>query len=233
MGVVELHRKFAMELAHRQPLGFEDAQHVLQRAGHKEDLLAQAQPLALIELIVGVEHLAEGFALHLGQHRLGVRARVERGEVEGFWCHRRPQAQRVGRTHLKAKDGCVVGDPQHGVLPDAHGVAPLRTNHLPRVAAGQPGVGAFLLAVGCDALAKNAELVADAIADGGQLQACQRFLEAGRQPTQPPITEAGLGFASDQRLEVEPQLLASGFRFSAHAEVHQIVFEMGPQQIFG
>ena len=41
MGVIELNRELAMEVSDRQILAFQDAEHVLQRAGHKKDLLTQ------------------------------------------------------------------------------------------------------------------------------------------------------------------------------------------------
>ena len=173
MGVIELYGELGVEVAGTEPLAAQDAEHVLQRAAHEEDLLAQPQPLALIEFVVGVENLAEGLALHLGQHGPGVVTGVEGGEVEGFRRHRRPQPQGVGRAHAVAGNRRVVGDADHGAVADLHRVAPFRANHLPGVTEGEPGIGALVLPVGADALAKDAELVANAVADCGQLQAGQ------------------------------------------------------------
>ena len=57
MGVVQLQRKLAMEVGHLQPLAPQDAEHVLQGAANEEDLLGETQSLALVQLVVGVEHL--------------------------------------------------------------------------------------------------------------------------------------------------------------------------------
>ena len=57
MGVVQLQRKLAMEVGHLQPLAPQDAEHVLQGAADEEDLLGETQSLALVQLVVGVEHL--------------------------------------------------------------------------------------------------------------------------------------------------------------------------------
>ena len=88
MGVVELHRKFAVEVGDLQALAAQDAEHVLQRTAHEEDLLGEAQPLALVQLVVGIEHLGEGLRLHLAQHGAGVVAGVEGGEIKGLRRHR-------------------------------------------------------------------------------------------------------------------------------------------------
>ena len=57
MGVVQLQRKLAVEVGHLQPLAPQDAEHVLQGAANEEDLLGETQSLALVQLVVGVEHL--------------------------------------------------------------------------------------------------------------------------------------------------------------------------------
>ena len=170
-----------MEVGHLQPLAPQDAEHVLQGAADEEDLLGETQSLALVQLVVGVEHLREGFRLHLAQHGPGVVAGVEGGEVEGLRSHRRPEPQGVRCVYAVAQDRGVVGDADHGVFTDLHRIAPLRPDHLPGIAMGQPGIGALHLAVGGDLLAEDAEFVADAVADRWQLQRRHRLLEAGGQ----------------------------------------------------
>ena len=170
VGVVELHRELVVELGGGHALALEDAEHVLQGAGHKEDLLAESQPLALLHLVVGIEHLGEGFRLHLLQHGAGVVAGVEGGEIEGFRRLGTPEPQGVGGVNAAAEDRGVVGHADHGVAADLHRIAPFRPDHLPGVAAGQPGVGALLLAFRADLLTEDPEFVADAIANRGELQ---------------------------------------------------------------
>jgi len=231
MGVVELHRELAVELLHRQALALEDAEHVLQGAAHKEDLLAEPQALALVEFVVGVEHLGEGFRLHLAQHGLGVVAGVEGGEVEGIRRRRRPEPQGVGRAHATAEDRRVVGDADHGLPADLHRIAPFRPDHLPGIAPRQPGIGAFLLAVVPDLLAEDAELVTDAVADRRQLQRGHRLLEAGGQPAEPAIAQTRLRFFRQQGLQVEIKLPAGLLGLGPDTEIDEVVLEVGSEQI--
>ena len=86
MGVVELNGILAVKFRHRQALTQEDPEHVLQGAGHEENLLTQPQTFALLKLVVGIEHLRERFGLHLLEHGAGVIAGIERGEIEGVGC---------------------------------------------------------------------------------------------------------------------------------------------------
>ena len=65
------------EALDRLALGIEQAQHVLQRAGHEEVLLREAQPLADLRLVVRVEHLGERLGDHLLVHGAVVVADVE------------------------------------------------------------------------------------------------------------------------------------------------------------
>ena len=233
VGVVHLHRILAVELAHRQPLTLQDPEHVLQGAAHEEDLLAEPQPFALLELIVGVEHLGEGFRLHLAQDGAGVVAGIEGGEIEGIRRRRRPQPQGVGRVHAEAEDRCVVGHADHGVAADLHRIAPLRADHLPGIALGQPGIGALLLALRSDLLAEDAELVADAVADRRQLEAGHRLLETGGQPPQAPIAQARFRLEGQQLLQLKAELPAGQLGLLADAQIHQVVVEVGTEQVFG
>ena len=77
MGVVELRREHVGEALDRLALEVEQAQHVLQRAGHEEVLLRQPQALADLRLVVRVEHLGERLGDHLFLHGAVVVADVE------------------------------------------------------------------------------------------------------------------------------------------------------------
>ena len=57
VGVVQLRGEHVREVFYGFPPAVEQAQHVLQRAGHEEILLGQAQSLAGLGLIVGIQHL--------------------------------------------------------------------------------------------------------------------------------------------------------------------------------
>ena len=134
--------------------------------------------------------------------------------------------------HPVAEDWCVVGHADHGLTADLHRITPLRSDHLPGIASGQPGIGALHLARGPDLLAEDAEFVADAIADRRQFQRGHRFLEAGRQSPQAAVTQARLGFLGQQLLQRKSQLTAGRFGLLAQTEAAQVVLQMGPEQVF-
>ena len=200
VGVVELNGELGVEVRDGQALALEDAEHVLQGAGHEEDLLTQPQPLALLELVIGIEHLREGFRLHLVEHSPGVIAGIEGGEIKFIGGLGGPEAQGVGGVNAVAQDRRVIGHAHHGLAANQHRIAPFRPDHFPGVALGQPGVGAFHLAFLGDLLAEDAEFVADAVADGRQLQAGEGFLEAGRQAPEATGAQARLWLFGNQVL---------------------------------
>jgi len=81
----------------------------------------------------------------------------------------------------------------------AHRVVDGNAREFPRSAVSQPGVGPLHLTTGLDRLREHAELVADAVAVTGQPQGGHAVEEAGRQPAESTIAEAGIGFG---RLDV-------------------------------
>ena len=62
----------------------------------------------------------------------------------------------------------------------------------PREVEGQPFVGLLHLVAVADLLAKDAVFVADAVADGRDVQRRQRIEEAGRQPPQTTVAQPRL-----------------------------------------
>ena len=233
MGVIELNRIFAVKVADRQALPLENPEHVLQRATHKENLLTEPQPLALFQFVVGIEHLGEGFRLHLLQHGPGVIPGIERGKVKGIRGLGSPEPQGVGRVHAIAQDRGVIGHADDGMAANSYRVTPLRMDHLPGIASHQPRVGAFHLALGTNLLAKDAEFVANAIANGRNLQGGHRFLETGRQASKPPVAKAGFRFLGEQAVQGEAEGFTGLLRLAPQAQVDEIVFQVRAQQILG
>ena len=85
---------------------------------------------------------------------------------------------------------------QLDVAAEADGLRVLVARQLPGVAELQPVVVLLDLPAVLDLLLEDAEVVADAVADGGQLQRGQRVHEAGRQPPQAAVAEARIALAS-------------------------------------
>jgi hypothetical protein len=188
VGVVELDGRMVGKLRPLLAVTFEAAHDVGERTGDEEVLLLEAQLLAHVEGVVGVEDLAEVLRRDLAAHRLGVVAVVELVEVELLGALGRPEAERVDGLAAVADDRGVVGhavddlaaDPLEVVpspLPDdldlaaeLHRIDDRGAHDLPGVAVAQPVVGLLDLPPRLDLLAEDAVVVADAVAVGGDLQ---------------------------------------------------------------
>ena len=249
MRVVKLHGPLFVESRGRAAEQRVDAQHVLQRATREKELLLEPEHLAPVRFVVRVEHFRDGLGLHLVLDRAVVVAVVEGLEVERLDRLGLPKAQRVAGVDAVAEDRRIVGDaldlglgnPAHakaalfvgerlGASAELHVVGDFRPRDFPRVAVPQPLVGDFALPAIADGLIEDAELVADAIADGRHFDRRERVHVTRREPAQPAIAEARLLLLRNNLVEImaEPaHRFAGGFR---DAEVEQVVREMRPEQ---
>ena len=194
---------------------------VLQRARHEEVLLQQAQPLADLGLVVRVQHLGDGLRGDLVLDRLVVVAGVECVQRERLDGPRAPQRQHVAGVHAVTLDRGVVGDaldapaghPPDAVAAGVVGVvlgvaAPLDEvvhvgfGDLPRVSVGQPVVGLLDLPAVVDLLVEDAELVADAVADGRPLEGGQRVEVARGEPAEAAVAQSRFLLAGQHLVEV-------------------------------
>ena len=224
-------------------------QDVLQRTRHEEVLLQEPQPLAHFGLVVGVEHLGDGLGAHLVLDRSVVVAGVERVQLERLDRPGPPQRQHVARVHAVPLDRGVVGDAlQHPsrdpsdavaacsvdvVLAVAAPVDPVThigLDNLPRVAVDQPVVGLLDLPAVTNLLIENAELIADAIADGVMFQRGERVQIAGRQPAQTAVAQPGLLLAGQNFAEVLAEFLERRARRVFDTEIEQVRAELRPHQ---
>ena len=252
MRVVELDRVLLVEAGEVPPPLPVDADHVLERAGDEEVLLLQAQPLARQELVVRVEDLGDVLRVDLEVDRAPVVPLVEGVEVEGLRGLRLEQAEEVRGAVAIAEDGDVVGHAPHHTLRDpAHPVAALRVlealgmaaqrdvegdlgpRDLPGIAQGQPLVGLLDLPPVADELVEDPELVADAVADGRDGERGQRVHVAGGQAPEAAVAEAGLLLLGQEHVEVVAELGHGLPRLLLHAEVQEVVGQVGPQQELG
>ena len=108
--VVQLNGPILRKVFGAQAAMVEAAQHVLERAAHKEVLLLQTQTPPFIRAVVGIEHFREGLASHLFFHSTGVIADVEGIKIEAFSRISAPQTQPIADVHLVTKDWHVMGD---------------------------------------------------------------------------------------------------------------------------
>ena len=238
MGVVHLeHHLFRQQV----PVGavdlFKVVQRVLHRGGGQEILLLEAQLLALLVVVLGIEHLGDDLHQLLALGGLDVLAPVELLHVDGLGGAGRPGAQHVDHVAVVAQHGDVVGHGLHGVevaqavsdlavlvgiildvAVEAHLHGLARAADLPHVAVLQPVVGQLhLVAVG-DVLAEQAQLVADGAAHGEQLEGGERIEEAGGQAAEAAVAQAGLGLALIDAGLVDAQLVQ---RLDVFLLIHQ------------
>ncbi len=141
--------------------------------------------------------------------RAVVVAAVEDGEVERLRCLGFPQPQRVRGVDAVAEDRRVVRHAVHvlvrhpahaqaavlvgealGVAAELHFDRPLGARDFPGIAEAQPLVGLLELPAVDDLLLEDAELVADAVADGRDLECRHRIEEARGETAEAAVAEA-------------------------------------------
>src|SRR6266853_844124 len=197
---------------------------ILQRGRDEEIFLTQPQLAARRALVVRIEELADRFRARLLGAGAEIIAGVEHVELERVGRARRPQPQRVDVLAAPTHDRCVVGDGLHGFrrMPDRalaslgfdvfdaaaemNVVDHLRPLEFPGVAETQPLIGIFLLPALRDDLAEQAEIVTDAVADGGNGERRHALHEAGRKPSQAAIAERRIRLAFTQLREADAEI---------------------------
>ena len=113
---------------------------------------------------------------------------------------------------------------------EADGLRLFVAGELPGVAELQPVVVLLDLVPAVDLLLEHPEVVADAVPDGRHLQRRQRVHEAGGQPAEPAVAEAGIPLALEDLPEVEPVVGGHLHRRVVEAHVHETEAEAAPGQ---
>ena len=221
MRVVELNRDLVGQRGPVVACGAEPADRVRQRAGDEKVLLEEAKPFALGRRVVRIEHARERF----GGERFGQRAHeiaaAELLEVEVVRRRGGPEAQRVDRVAAEADDRPVVGKADERGGPIANDAQRAGANvegtakshldglvgprHFPGVGPGQPVIRLLVLPAVAQRLLEDAVLVAQARAHSRDAERRHRVEEAGRQPAEAAVAEAGVGllFGDLQRVDAE------------------------------
>ena len=218
----------------------------------KKILLRQPQLFSGFGLVVRIQHFRDGFGCDLLVHGAVVVADVERVEVERLGGFRFPQPQQVRGGHPITRYRGVVGDAlDHPLGEPAHAIASVvvevgfgapaelhverdvRAHDFPRVAEAQPLVGELDLPAVANRLIEDAELVADAVADGGNVERRQRVHVTGRQAAEPAVAEARLFFLLQELGQVLPDARKRLLRRVPDAESDQAVAQMRSGQELG
>src|SRR5258707_4162918 len=188
MGIIELHRKRFVEVGQAISSPQVNTDHVLQGAGNEEILLFQTQLLSLKGFIVRIKTFRDVLGHHLVVNRTIVVTHIDLLKTEGFAGFRFPQTQRISGIHVIAKNSHIAGNtvnhlrrnPAHPVAALFVGVSfgmtteiyldsCLWTRNLPRISKSQASVRDLHLPAILNLLAKDAEFVADTVADSGNL----------------------------------------------------------------
>ena len=191
VGVIQLRGKSCVKLLQASSLSKMKANHVLQGTGYEEVLLFEAQLFALQWFVIGIEHFGNVLRGHFLFNCAVIVSDVKRGKVERFRRFRTPQTQQTAGVHAVAGNEAVVGNtldhplgsPAYtiatllvlvgfGVAAEFHFEGYFRTGDFPRIAEMQPFVCALDLPAVVDLLIKNAELVANTVANRRYAERC-------------------------------------------------------------
>ena len=250
MGVVELHRDLGGEVA-QLPVGGEvPLDQVLQRGRNEEIFLPQPQLAPRGALVVRIEEFADRFRARFLGDGAEVIAGVEDVEPQRVGRARRPQPQRVDVLAAPADDRRVVGDGLNGfrrpprravtaavidmidMAAEMNVIDHLRPLEFPGVAEAQPFVRIFLLPALRNDLAEQAEIVADAVADGGNGQRRHALHEACREPPEAAIAERRVRLAFAQVVKPDAEIAERRLEHRQQAHIVQRVGEQTADQEF-
>ena len=247
--VVELDDDGVLEVLEVVSCVPEARENVLKRGGDEEILLFETELLALVVVVVRVEHAGDVLVQAGLEVGADVVSLVELREVESVERFGGPQAERVHGVVAVAWDRGVVGHGLHvlrvdpsaavrvGVVADLLDMAAelddageLGTADLPRVAAAEPVVRLLDLVAVLDDLLEDAVVVADAVAERRKLQRGHGVQETGRETSETAVAEAGVDFLVADFVDVEPEFRHRFGGFLFHAQVDHGVAERASDQ---
>ena len=250
VGIVDLDHILFVEVLQRAVLLDVLPGNGLHRGGHEEVLLLQPQGLALVVVVLRIQHLGDHVRhgpLLTGTEILALREQLH---IDGLGGLGVPQPQRVDVVSVVAGDLHVAGHRQHSgvVLMHHHqvSVVPAGTDSTakvdllrllwfgqqPRVTKRFPVVGQLHLLALHDLLLEQAKLVADGIAGGGDLQRRHTVQIAGGQTAQTAVAEAGVRLHIKNIRSLEAQLLDSLLQLGQHVQIIGILHQAAAHQKF-
>ena len=211
-------------LGERSPIGIalaETPHEIGERAGHQKILLHKSQALPHARGIVRIEHPRQRFGLERLRHRADEITVAELLKIEVIRRRRGPQAERVDGLAAVAHHGTIEGNADQAGRLVQESRCKAAAAHLERAvqldldlltAGGRPPTGPGG-AASCPAaraasrlwidLFEHAVFVAQAVAHRGKLHRGHRIQEAGRQPAEPAVAQAGVGLLFEQSEPVD------------------------------
>ena len=198
---------------------------VLEGGGGEEILLLQAEQLAFVVVVFGVEDVGDGFRQFLFLRRLHIVAVVEVAQVNALRGAGAPQAQTVDGGGVIAHQRHVVGNSLDRVVADVtehraavlvahfdvtvevHFAGILHYGHFPHVAVAQPVVRQLDLLTVHNLLAEQTVFIADGAAHRGQVKGRQRVHEARCQTAQTAVAQRGFRLFLKHLVHVDVQFV--------------------------
>ena len=251
MCIVELDDTFAVEIAQVFIVIFHSADDVLQRCRNEEELLFEAQLLAFVVIVVGIQHPGDVLAHGRFQVRTDVIALIEFDQIESVQRFCRPEPQRVDRIVLIAGDRGVIGhgkdilraDPFAAVgvgiigmmfhfSTEMNDAGKFGTADFPGITAAEPVVRFFQLVAVLDDLFEDPVVVTDPVTVAGKLQRGHGIEEAGGKASKTTVTETGIHFFVPESIGIESEFRHSFSSCIVHAEVDHGVSERSSHEEF-
>ena len=252
VGVIELNGNLIGEGVPGVISQMKTANNVAQRTCAEEVLLLEPQLLALGCLVVRIKHLTDIFSIGFHFDGTHIVAGIKKLEIELVGGPCAPQTQNINRRRAVTghQRGVRFAKHMHPRVPARAlaalfvGVAfgaPVQANFdhiigarkLPGRTVEKPLVGFLDLTPINEGLFENPELVANPIADRRDVHCRQRVDEAGGEPPQAAVAEAGFDIKLKQFIEVVPvggEDLADQF---GGVCVEQILGQLFAEHIFG
>ena len=255
VGVIELNGIELGKAIHGAVALHMGAGDLRQGGAHQEILLAQAQLLTLLVVIIGVQDLADGLGAGGLAEGAQVIAVIEALHIDAGALGL-PQAQHAHGLGIIAGNIHIVGHGQHrfvidillhqvALVPvllqppaefDLHGV--LLIGAQPYLAAGQPVIGQLGLGAVHQLLLKDAVLVQDGVAGAVVTIGGHAIQVAGSQAAQAAIAETWVRLAGKEPLRCgakggqrlgkglhQPQVIQAVFQALAHQEFHRKIVD--------
>ena len=238
MGVIDMNNHLLRQQAEvRAVHPFEILKDVLQGGTGEEVVLLQAQALALVVVVFGVEYLGNDLGKLLFFTGLHIAPLTKGGQVNMLGAAGGPHAQAIHRSGVIAHNGHIIGNGFHGVIitmdkllhavfrylihiaVEVYLAGILHHRHFPYVAVIQPVVGKLHLLSVHDFLTEKPVFIADGAAHGRKVQAGQAVQETGGQPAQTAIAQAGFRLLVQYAIQVNAQLLQ---RLRIHVRGNQV-----------
>ena len=246
VGVVQLDCHLLGQHVQIVVLALEAAQHVAQRGRCEEVLLLEAQLLALLGGVVGVEHAADGARQHLRFGGSDIFAAVETLQVKQPRRQRAPKPQGVGPTALPADDRRIVrlrddalrGLPHRARAMLFHRSAETDLVHrlgaleFPGALAAQPVLRRLDLAAVIEALLEQAVLVADAVAETRAADGRHGVEITGGETAEAAIAERRIGLVGQNLFHRQAEFVEGRLDMLVQTQIGDRVFEEAADEEF-